>query len=188
MNLRSFSLYRNYFYPLTLSNVGEPFWIWIKISKFKKEIKFRLCLVTISRKREIRHFHVVVVQKRQRNVQKKKVWYTCELLFCQLNLLPPLLPSTGEKSSFYCHYIFNLLGFEYSGISKEKSFFSIKSLRFQLFLYPCAFFMCVISSFNILFIMYLFIFIFICPIAILVKCRELSWNSYTILYFVQRKI
>ena len=48
--------------------------------------------------------------------------------------------------------------------------------------------MCVISFFNILFIMYLFIFIFICPIAILVKCRELSWNSYTILYFVQRKI
>ena len=140
-----------------MSNVGEPFWIWIKISKFKNEIKFRLCLVTISRKREIRHFHVVVVQKRQRNVQKK-VWYTCELLFCQL-------PSAGEKNSFYCHYIFNLLGFEYSGISKEKSFFSIKSLRFQLFLYPCAFFMCVISSFNSLVIIYLFIFIFICPIA-----------------------
>ena len=26
VNLRSFSLYRNYFYPLTLSNVGEPSW------------------------------------------------------------------------------------------------------------------------------------------------------------------
>ena len=26
VNLRSFSLYRNYWYPLTLSNVGEPSW------------------------------------------------------------------------------------------------------------------------------------------------------------------
>ena len=26
VNLRSFSLYRNYSYPLTLSNVGEPSW------------------------------------------------------------------------------------------------------------------------------------------------------------------
>ena len=27
--LRSFSLYRDYAYPLTLSNVGEPSWSWI---------------------------------------------------------------------------------------------------------------------------------------------------------------
>ena len=26
LNLRSFSLYRDYSYPLTLSNVGEPSW------------------------------------------------------------------------------------------------------------------------------------------------------------------
>ena len=28
-NLRSFSLYSDYSYPLTLSNVGEPSWSWI---------------------------------------------------------------------------------------------------------------------------------------------------------------
>ena len=37
-----------------------------------REIKFRRGLFTFSTKREIRHFHVVVAQKRQRNVQKKK--------------------------------------------------------------------------------------------------------------------
>jgi len=37
----------------------------------------------------------------------------------------------------------------------------MKSLGFQLFLYPCAFFMCVISSFNVLFIIYyLFIYFY----------------------------
>ena len=29
VNLRSFCLYRNYSYPLTLSNVGKPSWSWI---------------------------------------------------------------------------------------------------------------------------------------------------------------
>ena len=33
-------------------------------------IKIRRCLFTFSIKDEIRHFHVVVVEKRQRNVQK----------------------------------------------------------------------------------------------------------------------
>ena len=36
----------------------------------EREIKFRRCLFTSSIKREIRHFYVVVVQKRERNVQK----------------------------------------------------------------------------------------------------------------------
>ena len=36
------------------------------------ERKFRRCLFTSSIKHEIRHFHVVVVQKRQRNAQKIK--------------------------------------------------------------------------------------------------------------------
>ena len=36
----------------------------------EREIKFRRCLFMYSIKREIRHFHVVVVHKRQRNVQK----------------------------------------------------------------------------------------------------------------------
>ena len=36
----------------------------------EREIKFRRCLFTFSIKRENWHFHVVVLQKRQRNVQK----------------------------------------------------------------------------------------------------------------------
>ena len=36
-----------------------------------RQIKFRRSLFTFSTQREIRHFHVVVVQKRQRNEQKK---------------------------------------------------------------------------------------------------------------------
>ena len=39
-------------------------------SSSEREIKFRRCLFTSSIKLEIRHFHVVVVQKRKRNVQK----------------------------------------------------------------------------------------------------------------------
>ena len=38
-------------------------------SSSESKIKFRSCLFTFSIKHEIRHFHVVV-QKRQRNVQK----------------------------------------------------------------------------------------------------------------------
>ena len=36
----------------------------------EREIKFRRCLFTFSVKREIKHFYVVVVQKRERNVHK----------------------------------------------------------------------------------------------------------------------
>ena len=36
----------------------------------ESEIKFRRCLFTFSIKHEIRHFRVVVVQKRQGNVRK----------------------------------------------------------------------------------------------------------------------
>ena len=51
-----------------------------------KERKFRRRLCTSSVQREIRHFHVVVVQWRQRNLQKK-LDARGKLLFCQLNLL-----------------------------------------------------------------------------------------------------
>ena len=39
-------------------------------SSSESEIKFLPCLFTLSIKHEIRHFHVLLVQKRQRNVQK----------------------------------------------------------------------------------------------------------------------
>ena len=46
----------------------------------EREIKFGRCLFTFPMKREIRNFHVVVVQKRQRNAQK--VWCTCKVVNC----------------------------------------------------------------------------------------------------------
>ena len=52
-----------------------------------------------STKREIRHFHVVVVQRRQRNVQKKRD-APAKFLFCQskpIGLLPFSSPSSSLK-------------------------------------------------------------------------------------------
>ena len=43
---------------------------WGRDSSFERERKVRRHLLTFSINREIRHFHVVVVQWRQRNVQK----------------------------------------------------------------------------------------------------------------------
>ena len=62
-------------YPNTLylSNVSELSWSWKSWEKYpssKRERENRLCLFTISIQREIRHFHVVVAQWRQRNVRK----------------------------------------------------------------------------------------------------------------------
>ena len=72
VNLSFFSLYSDYSYPLTVNcrrtllklNFKGPY------SSSEREIKLRRCLFTSSIKREIRHFHVVVVQKRERNEQK----------------------------------------------------------------------------------------------------------------------
>ena len=55
------------------------------ISKYSKR-KFRRCLFTSSVKREIRHFHVVVVQKPGREMYKKH-GARAKLLFCWSNLL-----------------------------------------------------------------------------------------------------
>ena len=51
-----------------------------------KEKESRCLVFTSSTKREIRHFHVVVVQRRQRNVQKS-VMHVQSLCFAYLNLL-----------------------------------------------------------------------------------------------------
>ena len=72
------------------------------IFKFKseKKNKFRRCLFTLSIKSKIRHLHVVVVQKWQRNA-KIKAWCTCKvvvLLIKPIVLLKFSLPS--------CRWIF----------------------------------------------------------------------------------
>ena len=73
-----------------MSNVGELRSDFLGTArKFRKRKKIRRRLFTSSMKRKIRHFHVVVVQSRQRNVQKKRdarakllFWLTNQLLFC----------------------------------------------------------------------------------------------------------
>ena len=50
----------------------------------EREIKFCCCLFTFSNERKIGHFHVVVVQKQERNVQMCDAH--AKLLFCSLNL------------------------------------------------------------------------------------------------------
>ena len=66
----------------------------------RKEKESR-CLVFTSCQREIRHFHVIVMQKRQRNVPKK-TWCTCKfvvLLIEPIALLPISLPSSWNEGS-----------------------------------------------------------------------------------------
>ena len=87
---------------LLWSNVGELSWSWIlknNISRFRKRRKFRHGLFTSSLKREVTHFHVVVVQWWQRNVQKSVLHVQC-CFFCLLNLL--MLWHSGYH---YCHLI-----------------------------------------------------------------------------------
>ena len=71
------------------SNVGKFFWSWIlkTVSKFRKRKGKLLSHVFTSRtKRETKHFHVVVVQRRQRNLQKSMIrGQSC--CFTNLNLL-----------------------------------------------------------------------------------------------------
>ena len=68
-------------------NVGKSFWSWIlkHYQSSRKDKESRL-VFTSSKKREIRHFHVVVVQWRQRNVQKS-VMHVQSCCFVNLNLL-----------------------------------------------------------------------------------------------------
>ena len=75
VTLSSLKLQRDYSNWLTLFiNVGEPSRSWIpKYSSLNSEREIRLRLLTYSRKREIRQFHFVVVQLRQRNVPKWRV-------------------------------------------------------------------------------------------------------------------
>ena len=70
VNLRACNLYPDYSNSFILSNARELF--LSRISSFERERNFSCRLFTSSIIREIRHFPVVVVQWRQRNVQKKR--------------------------------------------------------------------------------------------------------------------
>ena len=87
---------------LILRMLPKFFWSWnlkdcIKVQKKKKKVVV-FCSPS-STKREIRKFHVVVVQRRQRNVQKKRD-ARAKLLFClskPTSFLPFSLPSSLRK-------------------------------------------------------------------------------------------
>ena len=100
MNSHRFKLYRTYSISFTSSNVGKCFWSWILKDCIKvQEKKRKFCLVfPSSTKREFRYFHVVVGQRRQRNLQKK-AWCTCKvvvLLTKPIAFLPFSLPSASS--------------------------------------------------------------------------------------------
>ena len=86
VNLRFFKLYRAY---SILSNIGN---FCLELSsralyQSSGKEKESCCLVFLSStNREIRHFHVVIVQKRQRNIQKSvmHVQSCCLLIFAVL--------------------------------------------------------------------------------------------------------
>ena len=95
----SFKLYCVYFTSFNPTKVGDFFWRWILkdcIDRSSGREKENRCLVfKSSTKREIRHFQVVVVQRRQRNV-RTSVMHMQSCCFAYLNLFwsfPFSLPS-----------------------------------------------------------------------------------------------
>ena len=95
VNLRARNLYPDYSNSFILSNASELF--LSRISSLPRERNLSCRLFTSSIKREIRHFPVVVVQWRQRNVQKKRD-ARAELLFCLFKLLLFLTFSLSSPS------------------------------------------------------------------------------------------
>ena len=119
VSLHSFSLYYDFPYTLTLSNVGKPSWSWIPMEHIhghiqvsKEKLDFHHCLFMFSIKHEIGHFHVVVMQIRQRNVQK--VWCTFKVVVLTFSL-PSRCWMNGSLSPYsytwhvLSHYIVQLM-------------------------------------------------------------------------------
>ena len=89
MNSHFLKLYRAYSISFNSSNVGKFFWSWILKDCIKVQEKKKKVVVLCSHastKREIRHFHVVIVQRRLRNVQKC-VMHVQSCCFANINLL-----------------------------------------------------------------------------------------------------
>ena len=88
MNLCSFKLSQVYKDPLNMPSAGDFSWSWILkiLFKFKNRKEIRRGMSTSSIKRQIRRFHVVVVQWTSKKCTKKRD-ARGELLFWSLNLL-----------------------------------------------------------------------------------------------------
>ena len=101
---RCFKLYRAYSISSNSPNASNFFFLTLNSNGLcqnsGKEKESRCLVCTSSKKREIRYFHVVVVQWRQRNVQKSvmHVQSCCVANLNQLIFLPFSL-----MSPFYCH-------------------------------------------------------------------------------------
>ena len=91
MDSHCFKLHRSYLVSFNLSNVGEIFWVKSKRTLEKEKENFCVVLTySMERAREIRKFHVAVVQQRLRNVQKSVKHVKSCFFFCaniNLNLL-----------------------------------------------------------------------------------------------------
>ena len=87
-----------------MSNVGEFPWSWFLEDHTERRIRCRL--ITSSIKREIRDFHAVVVQWRQRNVQKAwctfKVVVYCDLDHIRTRNIFGSLPSFASSQRLIC--------------------------------------------------------------------------------------
>ena len=81
------NIYLAYSNSFNSSNVGKFYWSWILrlYESSGKEKESRCLEFTSSTKQEIRHFHVVVVQWRQRNVQIS-LMHVQSCCFANLNL------------------------------------------------------------------------------------------------------
>ena len=109
MNSHFFSLYRDYSNSLTRLNASALFLSWISINHIQvhkeKENFVTHCFFTSFTKRETRHFHVVVLQWRQRNVQQNvmHVQNCCFALssYCCFWFLV----AAASQTSYYLRYI-----------------------------------------------------------------------------------
>ena len=69
------------------------------VSKFRKRKRKSLSSFTSSTKREIRHFHVIVVKRRRRNVQKSATRVQSCCFLCRSKPVVLLLFSLSSPSS-----------------------------------------------------------------------------------------
>ena len=99
VNSQCFKLHRSYSISFNLSNLGKIFWTESErtISELRKRKRNFLCYVHLLR--EVRKFHVTVMQQSLKNVQKN-VMHVRSCCFTNINLLLFLPFSLPSLSSF----------------------------------------------------------------------------------------